>query len=220
MCSNNSRSLLLLEMLALFFFLPLSYLFPIPFGIKLGLTILALVWVFRCAWKMSLFSRLGSFLSVDKNFLLGFGLRLFIGLGGTYILMSIYYPEDRFVVFSHMGFFIRIVFIYSFLSVSVQELIYRPFFFQRYGSLFARNRWGMLALIFINALLFAWAHAFFGSWLVVVVTFFGGLFFAYSWYRYQSYTWVWLEHAIYGLWLFALGIGSLLAFPMPEPVPQ
>ena len=217
MLIRDSRSMLWLEMFLLFFLLPLSYLLTIPFGFKLGFTIAALVWVFRCAWGMSLFRQLGSFLNVGRPFLIGFCIRLAIGLVGTYILMTIYYPDDRFVVLSHLGFFFRIVFIYSFISVSVQELVYRPFFFQRYGELFGNSRWSASSLILVNAALFAWAHVFFGSWLVVMVTFFGGLFFAYAWHRSGSYTWVWIEHAIYGLWLFALGIGPLLAFPMPAP---
>ncbi|MGB5417530.1 CPBP family intramembrane glutamic endopeptidase [Algibacter sp.] len=104
---------------------------------------------------------------------------------------------------------LAILFVYSFFSVYPQELIYRTFFFKRYQNLFKNE--GLL--IFINAILFALGHLFFGSVLVLVLTFLGGLLFAYTYKNTQSTLLVTIEHAIYGCWLFTVGMGAMLGFP-------
>jgi membrane protease YdiL (CAAX protease family) len=100
--------------------------------------------------------------------------------------------------------------IYSLFSVYPQELIYRTFFFRRYQTLFKTK----YALIFSNALLFALAHLFFESVLVLVLTFIGGLLFAVTYLKTKSIVLVCIEHAIYGSWLFTVGMGQMLGFPV------
>jgi len=103
-----------------------------------------------------------------------------------------------------------LLFVYSFFSVYPQELIYRTFFFKRYAGLFKNEA----LLIFVNAVLFSLAHLFFGSTLVLVLTFLGGLLFAYTYKKTQSTLLVSIEHAIYGCWLFTVGMGEMLGFPV------
>lgn len=103
-----------------------------------------------------------------------------------------------------------LLFIYSFFSVYPQELIYRNFFFKRYHNLFHSEA----LFIFTNAILFALAHLFFGSVLVIILTFIGGLLFAYTYKKTQSTLLVSIEHAIYGCWLLTVGMGSMLGFPV------
>ena len=103
-----------------------------------------------------------------------------------------------------------LLFVYSLFSVYPQELIFRTFFFNRYGRLFKNE--GLL--IFVNAVLFSLAHLFFGSVLVLVFTFLGGLLFAYTYKKTQSTLLVSIEHAIYGCWLFTVGMGGMLGFPV------
>ncbi|WP_104812064.1 CPBP family intramembrane glutamic endopeptidase [Aureitalea marina] len=105
-----------------------------------------------------------------------------------------------------------ILMIYTFLSVWPQEVIYRTFFFERYQSLFSDQR----VFVLINALLFSLAHIFFRNTLVVILTFIGGLLFAVTYLRFRSTLLVSLEHAIYGNWLFTVGMGEMLAFPGME----
>lgn len=104
---------------------------------------------------------------------------------------------------------IFILFVYSLFSVYPQELIYRTFFFQRYQSLF-KSEW---LFIFINAILFSLAHLFFKNALVMVLTFLGGILFALTFKKTQSTLLVSIEHAIYGCWLFTVGMGAMLGFP-------
>ncbi|MFV9550819.1 type II CAAX prenyl endopeptidase Rce1 family protein [Algibacter sp. PT7-4] len=99
--------------------------------------------------------------------------------------------------------------VYSLFSVYPQELIYRTFFFIRYFSLFKNEK----VFVFFNAILFALAHLFFGSILVLVLTFIGGLMFAYTYKNTESTLLVSIEHAIYGCWLFTVGMGAMLGFP-------
>lgn len=102
-----------------------------------------------------------------------------------------------------------ILFVYSFLSVYPQELLYRTFFFQRYKSLVNNEK----LFIFINAIIFSLGHLFFKNALVIVLTFLGGLLFAFTFNKTRSTLLVSIEHAIYGCWLFTVGMGSMLGFP-------
>ena len=102
-----------------------------------------------------------------------------------------------------------ILFVYSFFSVYPQELIYRTFFFSRYQRFFKSKN----LFILINAAIFSLGHIFFKSTLVLVLTFLGGLIFALTFQRTKSTLLVSIEHAIYGSWLFTVGMGNMLGFP-------
>ncbi len=102
-----------------------------------------------------------------------------------------------------------ILFIYSVFSVYPQELIYRTFFFQRYEHLF-KNEY---LFIIVNAAVFSLAHIFFRNTLVMFLTFIGGILFALTFKKTKSTLLVSIEHAIYGCWLFTVGMGNMLGFP-------
>jgi membrane protease YdiL (CAAX protease family) len=102
-----------------------------------------------------------------------------------------------------------ILFVYSVFSVYPQELVYRTFFFKRYQSVFSSDA----LFIFVNAIIFSLAHLFFKNTLVIVLTFCGGLLFAYTYRKTQSTILVTIEHAVYGCWLFTVGMGDMLGFP-------
>jgi len=116
------------------------------------------------------------------------------------------------VVLNKPIMWIAILGVYTLLSVWPQEIIYRTFFFARYESLFQNKK----LFIFINAILFSLAHLFFRNTLVLVLTFIGGLLFAYTYYKTKSTLLVSIEHALYGNWLFTVGMGEMLAFPGME----
>jgi membrane protease YdiL (CAAX protease family) len=113
------------------------------------------------------------------------------------------------VVLNKPLLWLAILFFYSLFSVYPQELIYRTLFFKRYQSL-VKNEMGFILL---NAALFSLAHLFFGNVLVMVLTFVGGLLFALTYKKTKSTLLVSLEHAIYGCWLFTVGMGDMLGFP-------
>ena len=113
------------------------------------------------------------------------------------------------VVLNKPLLWVAILIFYTFLSVYPQELIYRTFFFQRYNKLFKNE----FVFILINAALFSLAHIFFKSSLVLILTFIGGILFAYTYKKTKSTLLVSIEHAIYGCWLFTVGMGTMLGFP-------
>ncbi|MEM6721997.1 MAG: CPBP family intramembrane glutamic endopeptidase [Bacteroidota bacterium] len=104
---------------------------------------------------------------------------------------------------------IVIVFVYSAFSVYPQELIYRTFFFLRYESLIRNPQ----LFVFINAIVFCLAHMLFKNSLVSLLTFLGGILFALTFQKTRSTLLVSIEHAIYGSWLFTVGMGTMLGFP-------
>lgn len=113
------------------------------------------------------------------------------------------------VVISKPKLWVFILFIYSVFSVYPQELIYRTFYFKRYRILFNNKN----AFIFLNAIVFSLGHIFFKNTLVILLTFLGGLLFAITFQKAKSTLLVSIEHAIYGCWLFTVGMGDMLGFP-------
>lgn len=127
-----------------------------------------------------------------------------------------YEPERLFILARERPQILALIAtMYPLLSVWPQELAFRVFFFHRYAELFARSgvptehrtensRWAFLLL---NALVFAWAHIVMLNPLALVICVPGGLLFAYTYARTRSLAAVWLEHALYGVWIFTVGWG-------------
>jgi membrane protease YdiL (CAAX protease family) len=193
--------------------MPISLLLPYNFRIK-GITILV-------AFTYLLFVL---FKKTDVKFRLQNGIQWAaffkrIAVQGTIIAVIttifvwIMLPNALFCVpRSNLRLFVIILFVYTFLSVWPQEVIYRTFYFERYQDLFPSRK----LLIFINALVFSLAHVMFRNTLVLVLTFIGGLLFAYTYVKTKSTVLVSIEHALYGNWLFTVGMGEMLAFPGQE----
>lgn len=93
---------------------------------------------------------------------------------------------------------------YPLLSVIPQELVYRTFFFHRYGPLFADARWLAIA---VNGALFGFAHIIFGSWVSIALTTLLGVLLAWRYDETRALWAVWLEHSLYGCLVFTIGLG-------------
>ncbi|MEO6347324.1 MAG: CPBP family intramembrane glutamic endopeptidase [Aquaticitalea sp.] len=113
------------------------------------------------------------------------------------------------VLFQKPKLWVIILFAYATFSVYPQELIYRTLYFQRYKSLFRSKS----LFIFVNAIVFSLAHIFYQNPLVTLMTFLGGILFALTYDKTKSTLLVSIEHAIYGCWLFTVGMGTMLGFP-------
>ncbi len=96
-----------------------------------------------------------------------------------------------------------ILLLYPLFSVYPQELIYRAYFFHRYGKLFPDKR----LLVVLNVLLFGYAHVIFHNWIAVVLTVVGGTAFVVTYKRSRSTLLVSIEHSLFGCLLFSLGLG-------------
>lgn len=99
-----------------------------------------------------------------------------------------------------------VMLLYPFLAALPQEIIFRAFFFARYGDLFSTP----VALVVVNGLSFGLAHLLYGNWTALILSTLGGWLFAYRYHRTRSLCIVALEHGLWGDLLFTLGIGWYL----------
>jgi len=99
---------------------------------------------------------------------------------------------------------LAIFFLYPLVSVYPQELFYRAFFFHRYQPLFGSG-WGMLLA---SAVAFGFVHIIFRNWLAVGLCVIGGVLFSYTYQTSGSLLLTCLEHAIFGDFLFTIGLGQ------------
>jgi membrane protease YdiL (CAAX protease family) len=101
------------------------------------------------------------------------------------------------------GLWAAIMILYPLFSVYPQEVIFRAFFFHRYRPILRSP----LTLILVNALAFGLAHALFRNWIAIGMTTVGGALFAWTYSRTRSIPLVCLEHALYGCFVFTVGLG-------------
>jgi membrane protease YdiL (CAAX protease family) len=106
---------------------------------------------------------------------------------------------------SHPAFWLVVMVAYPVLSVYPQGIIYRAFVFERYRGLFP----GTLLMIFVSAAVFGFSHIIFRSPWSVVLTFAAGLLFAWRFSVTNSLLVSALEHALYGCYMFTVGLGGL-----------
>jgi membrane protease YdiL (CAAX protease family) len=201
-----ARAALVTEFVLLFAGLPLAYRFS-PLRIPVlpllwAVTLYALTIVLRDPqferarlWNASAIpAQLGSMLAISAiaAALIWFGVHRFA-------------PQLEWSFVRRQPVFWAIVMVaYPVLSVYPQGLVYRAFFFQRYASLFP-GRWTMIVA---SAAAFALMHIIFRNWIAVGLTFAGGLLFAWRYEVTGSLAASSFEHALYGCWLFTVGLGQ------------
>ena len=94
--------------------------------------------------------------------------------------------------------------LYPVFSVYPQSVLYRAFIFHRYQNLFGTG-WG---LVLASGSAFSFVHILFRNRLAVILTFPGGLLFAFRYFQTGSLLVSSLEHALYGCALFTVGLGA------------
>jgi uncharacterized protein len=200
------RIALIAEFLVLFVALPLAYRFA-----PVRIPALPLLWIVTAyAWVQlardarfdrsqlwnsgALPSRLGVILVTFV------GVALLLWLGVRRLAPELEWSFVR----QNPAFWAIVMVAYPVLSVYPQGIIYRAFFFERYASFFP-FRW---AMIIASAAAFAFMHIIFRNWLAVALTFAGGLLFATRYAETSSLATSSFEHALYGCWLFTVGLGQ------------
>ena len=98
---------------------------------------------------------------------------------------------------------LAVMILYPVLAAYPQEIIFRGFFFQRYGTLFPNQA----VLIIVNGICFGCAHLLFGNWFAPVLSTLGGILFAYRYTKSNSLLIVSIEHGLWGDFLFTVGLG-------------
>jgi membrane protease YdiL (CAAX protease family) len=189
--------------------LPLDY----AIWVKVGIGVVGFMYVI---WVLLRVEKI-QFFNFNKIPWMSFWRRVFIIFPLVIILTALYVwlfaPQHLFYVpLHHPLLFLFILCVYSLLSVWPQELLYRTFFYKRYEGLFKSKS----LFIFVNATVFCLAHLFFRNTLVLLLTFIGGILFGLTYLKFKSTTLVTIEHAIYGNWLFTVGLGQMLGFPGME----
>ena len=96
--------------------------------------------------------------------------------------------------------------LYPLVSVLPQELIFRTYFFHRYKAIFTTKNQRIL----ISALVFSLAHLIYANMIAVGLAFLGGLIFSYTYARTKSTLACVIEHSIWGIWIFSMGLGRYL----------
>lgn len=93
--------------------------------------------------------------------------------------------------------------LYPLLSALPQEFIFCTFFFERFQPLFPARRTRVIA----SAVVFAYAHVLFINPVAPLLSFIAGLIFATTYAKTRSLALVTFEHALYGGYLFFIGLG-------------
>ena len=93
---------------------------------------------------------------------------------------------------------------YPILSVYPQELMYRAYFFHRFKPFFGNGP----GMIVASAVVFGFVHIIFGSWIPIALTVVGGVLFGATYRRSNSLLLACLEHAMFGDFIFTIGIGT------------
>jgi membrane protease YdiL (CAAX protease family) len=101
------------------------------------------------------------------------------------------------------AFWLLVMMLYPVLSVVPQEIIFRSFFFARYPRLFTTRR----VMVVASGVTFGLAHLVFHNWVAPLLCMVGGMLFAQTYYRHRSLMLVAIEHALYGDFIFTLGLG-------------
>jgi len=109
---------------------------------------------------------------------------------------------------------ISVMVLYPLLSVMAQELVFRTFFFHRYGPLFGDRRW--LAIL-VNGVLFGLAHIMFYNPVAIIATTAAGWLFAWRYEQTRSFWAVCLEHTLYGWLIFTVGLGGYFFTGIANP---
>lgn len=200
----------LTEFFLIFIILPVSFALNYPFTIKAFLAVIGFAYVIYILLKVE-----GNKFRIAPNLQwklfwkhVFFKLLIIAFLTVGYMLLTA--KSDLFhVLYRKPDLWVLFLFAYAMFSVYPQELIYRTLYFQRYACLFKSKS----LFIFVNAIVFSLAHLFYRNSLVILMTFLGGILFALTYYKTKSTLLVSIEHAIYGCWLFTVGMGQMLGFP-------
>lgn len=187
----------ILAPLAMALLVPADRMFPMLFAMTaLGVVLLQMTRNFRWRDLATGWSR------VDWLAVLGIGLAV---LGFGFGLLWLTRPEALFqIARTQPALLLMILCLYPLVSALPQEVVYRALFFRRYKPILPQApHEGIL----LNAALFSLAHLMYWSWVVLVMTFLGGLAFAWAYELRRSFPMAVLMHAVAGNVIFAVGLG-------------
>lgn len=197
--------MLWVEFAALYFLVPLFYAFhrqssPLLFLLLLGVAGVVFLYKNESFRNEFFLNKKGWVRDLPRI------LRLFFVLALLLLCFTmLVYPQYLFnCPRNHFSLWLWLMVIYPLLAVYPQELIYRAFLFHRYREVVPRKRY----LIHLSATAFAFGHIIYFHPLSIVLTFFGGYLFSWTYFKTRSLLAVSFEHALYGCLLYTIGLGQ------------
>jgi membrane protease YdiL (CAAX protease family) len=201
-----TRAALVVEFVVLFVGLPLAFRFS-----PVQMPALPVLWVVAgyASWRLLRDPHFDRSRLWNAGPLVGHlgGIAAIFAVGALVVWLGVrrFAPELEWnLVRQHPGFWAVVMVAYPVLSVYPQGLLYRAFFFERYALLFP----GKWAMILASAAAFAFLHIVFRNSLAMALTVAGGLLFAARYSETGSLATSSVEHALYGCWLFTVGLGQ------------
>lgn len=131
---------------------------------------------------------------------------LFAGvtLGVAALALGLTRPEEFFNILRTQPWMLPVIIVfYPFVSALPQEVVFRVLFYRRYVGVLPSGRGAMI----VNAAVFSLAHLMYWSWVVAIMTFFGGVIFSWAYEARRSFALAVILHAIAGWIIFTLGLG-------------
>lgn len=131
--------------------------------------------------------------------------RRFFLLAPLLAAFAYFHDYDRFLSFPRERpmLWATVMIFYPILSVWPQEFVFRSFLFHRYAPLLHNHAYYVL----VSALTFGYAHIVFNNWIAITFCTIGGLIFARTYVQHRSLALVCFEHALYGCFIFTIGLG-------------
>ena len=200
-----NKAYLYLEMILLFIGIPLFLFLDIIPYLRIPLLLLFTIFIFIYLFRNKTFQN-KEFLRIKgkAGYLKQILPRIIIISVMIVLLALLLVPHEfLFIVKELPLIWLLIIFLYPLLSAYPQEIIYRAFFYDRYGILFPDEK---IAVI-VNAFLFSFLHIIYKNPVAILLTFFAGLLFAVTYRKSNSVLVVAIEHSIYGILIFTFGLG-------------
>lgn len=132
----------------------------------------------------------------------------FVLLGGLLTWLTAAARPEEFLSLprERPGLWLLILVAYPVLSVWPQNLVYRALVLRRYGGLVG----GGFPAILLSAAAFSFGHIIFGNATALALTLVGGVLFARTYLHSRSLLASSIEHALYGVLAFTIGLGPSL----------
>jgi len=211
MMSHTVKYMLaILELLLIFIGLPLIYkLSLIPFHKSIPLLSVFIIYLVVLLTNKSFSNRIFS-LNGFKNWKPIF-IRFSIFAVIITILVAIFKTDSLFNIPRERPLvWLYILIGYPIWSAFPQELIFRSYFFHRFRFMITNQH----LFILFNAILFSYSHIIFTNWIALSFTFLGSILFAYTYIKSNSLLVTFIEHALYGSYIFTVGLGEYFYLPM------
>lgn len=135
-------------------------------------------------------------------------LRFAVGALALTLFTWLVFPKEFFALLRYKpAIWLATAILYPVVSVYPQEIVYRTFWYHRYAALFPHRT----ARIAANAAVFGYMHVVYENFYAVALTAIGGILFADTYEKTGSTLTVSVEHALFGVWVFTVGLGALVS---------